>query len=583
MKRWLYNLCLAGTTLALAAGMARAAGRPNVLLVLTDDQGYGDLGFHGNPRIRTPHLDAFARQSAQMQSFHVCPVCSPTRAGLMTGRYNYRTGVVDTYLGRSLMHPDEVTLAEMFAAAGYRTGIFGKWHLGDNYPLRPGDQGFQESLVLKGGGIGQPSDPPGGDSYFDPTLLHNGKPVKTRGYCSDVFTEAALQFIGQDPGRPFFAYLAYNAPHAPLQVPARYLEPYRKRKLSLDDFPRVGRPVAGKFDAEATARVYAMVTNLDDNLGRLLARLDELKRAGDTVVVFLTDNGPAGARFNGGLRGLKGSVYDGGIRVPCFVRWPGKCPAGHKVDRIAAHIDVAPTLLDACGVARPVGVKFDGVSLWPLLQGRRVDWPDRTLYFQWHRGDEPELNRACAARSQRWKLVQPLGAGPGPFAGRPRFELYDMAADPFETADVAEKHADVVGRMRRGYEAWFKDVSGTRGFAPPRIHLGTAHENPTVLTRQDWRGPRAGRGPKGLGHWEVRVARAGTYEVTLRFARAARGASAHFALGGAAVDRPVAEGAADCTLGPVRLGAGPGRLEAWVAAGDEKVGVHYVEVKRLER
>ena len=308
-------------TACFTAGQGRAGEeprRPNVLLVITDDQGYGDLGLHGNPKIRTPHLDGLARQGIEMEHFHVCPVCSPTRASLLTGRCNYRTGVVDTFLGRSLMHPEEVTLAEMLQGAGYRTGIFGKWHLGDNYPLRAIDQGFQEALVLRGGGIGQPSDPPGGDSYFDPVLQHNGKQEKTRGYCSDVFTDAALGFIERNRDRPFFAYLAFNAPHAPLQVPDSYYQLYKKMNLAPGDFPQVGHPLEGKMDPEQTARIYGMVSNIDDNVGRLLAKLDEWKLADSTLVVFLTDNGPQQPRFNAGLRGLKTSVYDGGIRVPCF-------------------------------------------------------------------------------------------------------------------------------------------------------------------------------------------------------------------------------------------------------------------------
>jgi arylsulfatase A-like enzyme len=534
--------------------------RPNVVVILTDDQGHGDLGVHGNPAVRTPTLDRLARQSVSLTAFHVAPVCSPTRASLLTGRYNYRTGVVDTYLGRSLMHPGEVTLAEMLAAAGYRTGIFGKWHLGDNYPLRAMDQGFQESLVLKGGGIGQPSDPPGGGSYFDPRLLRNGKLVATKGYCSDVFTDAAIGFINEARGRPFFVYLAFNAPHTPLQVDDKYVRPYR-------NLP------------ETTARIYGMVTNIDENVGRLLAHLDEKRLSDNTIVVFLTDNGPQQPRYNSAMRGRKGSVYDGGIRVPCFLRWPGRWPAGQRIGVIAAHIDLTPTLLGACAVTPPAGARFDGRSLLPLLPGGEGDWPDRTLYFQWHRGDVPQLNRACAARSQRWKLVQPLGGGQQTFAGPPRFELYDMASDPAESKDVAAEHPDVVARMRRGYEQWFEDVGKSRGYAPPRIHLGAPRENPVVLTRQDWRGPRAGWGPKDVGHWEVHVAEAGEYAITLRFAPT-RGV-ARIVIGSVTRQQPLADGATECTFGRVRLPAGDARLEASVGAAGEAVGVRYAEVERL--
>ncbi len=574
------SFCLLAAFLLLPAcgRAAEPTRKPNILLVITDDQGYGDLGVHGNPRIKTPNLDRLARQGVELEHFHVCPVCSPTRSSLLTGRYNYRTGVVDTALGRSMMRPDEVTLAQMLQGAGYRTGIFGKWHLGDNYPLRPIDRGFQEALVLKGGGIVQPSDPPGGDSYFDPVLQHNGKSEKARGYCSDVFAAAAAAFIEQNRDRPFFVYLAFNAPHTPLQVPDSYYQPYKKMDLSPGEFPQVGHALAGKPDPDVVARIYGMVTNIDDNVGRLLAKLDELKLAEDTLVVFLTDNGPQQPRYNAGLHGLKTSVYDGGIRVPCFVRWPGRFEAGKKIDRIAAHVDMVPTLLEACGARPPAEVKLDGVSLMPLLRGDKVDWPDRTLFFQWHRGEVPELNRACAARTQRWKLVQPRGTAPGPFTEKPRFELYDMAADPFETKDVAGEHPEVVEQLKRAYEAWFKDV-GARGFAPPRIFLGSKHENPTLLTRQDWRGPRASWDANGLGHWEVEVPEAGDFEIKLIFPAGGAG-SVHFGLGKVNLAKEIAKGDTECVLGPVRLEAGAGKLEAWVEREGRTAGVHYVEAKR---
>lgn len=572
------GLLISSLTPGTALGAER---RPNVLVILTDDQGYGDLGFHGNPKIRTPNLDRLARESVRATYFYVSPVCAPTRASLMTGRYNYRTGVVDTYLGRALMHPDEVTLAEMFRDAGYRTGIFGKWHLGDNYPLRAMDQGFQESLVLKGGGIGQPSDPPGGESYFDPILQHNGKPAKTKGYCSDVFTDAALEFITENRSRPFLVWLAFNAPHAPLQVPENYYRIYREMNLAPGEFPAVGHPLSAKADPETTAKIYGMVNNIDENVGRLLAKLEGLNLAKNTIVVFLTDNGPQQVRYNSGLLERKGSVHEGGIRVPFFVRWPGRLEPGRTVERIAAHIDLAPTLLEACQLPKSGAVHFDGRSLWPLLKGENVEWPDRTLYFQWHRGDEPELFRACAARSEQFKWVQPLGAG-SPLRTRPAFKLYDMSTDPLELRNIAGEHPDIVERMRRGYEQWFREVSRPRGYAPPRIHLGAPPENPVVLTRQDWRGPRAGWTTNSLGHWEVKVARAGTFQITLQFAAPKTEATAHFVLGDAKLEGKLTAEATEINLGKVRLVPGDSRLEAWVAAPQETVGVHYVEVKRIE-
>ena len=558
---------------ATAGASPPPAGRPNVLLIMTDDQGYGDLGFHGNPQVKTPRLDALARESVRFRSFYVSPVCSPTRSSLLTGRYHYRTGVVDTFRGRSMMHPDEVTLAEILGSAGYRTGIFGKWHLGDNSPLRPIDQGFRESLVHRGGGIGQPSDPPG-NSYFDPILMHNGRETKTKGYCSDVYTDAAIRFLEAEPGRPFFAYLAFNAPHDPLQVSDEELKPY----LGLESYrgkPGVGHPLPAKLPDEATARVYAMVSNIDANVGRVLDRLDALGLARDTVVVFLTDNGPQQPRYNAGMLDRKGNVHEGGIRVPCFVRWPGTLEAGRVVEPIAAHIDLAPTLLEACGVPRPGSVAWDGRSLLPLLKGEAVGWPDRTLYFQWHRGDVPERHRAFAARSGRYKLVQPKWVEPLPLPRPLHFELYDMVADPLEQVDIADGHPEVVSKLLEGYDAWFRDVGSTRNFAHPRIHLGSPAEDPTTLTRQDWRGPETAWQPGEMGGWDVDVIRPGKFDLDLVFVQGPPGA-AHFDLGGTTAHCEIGPGSRTCRIEGIALPQGPGRFRAWIERPNGSVGVYQV-------
>jgi len=560
MPRW---TSIALAILAVSCPRADGSARPpNVLLVVTDDQGYGDLGFHGNRQIRTPRLDGLARESARFRSFHVSPVCSPTRASLMTGRYNYRTGVVDTFRGRSLMHPDEVTLAERLASAGYRTGIFGKWHLGDNAPLRAIDQGFGEALVCRGGGLGQGFEPPGGGSYFDPILTHNGREERARGYCSDIFADATIRFVEADPSRPFFAYLAFNAPHDPLEVPARDLEAYR------------GEPID-----EATRRVYAMVSNLDANLGRVLDRLEALGLARDTIVVFLSDNGPASARFNADLRGRKGSVHDGGIRVPCFVRWPGVIEQGREIGPIAAHVDLMPTLLAASGVGPPEGVKLDGLDLLPLLKGEAVAWPERTLYFQWHRGDAPESGRAFAARSPRFKLAQPLGVEPGPLPPSARLELFDMLADPLEKHDIADAHPEVVAGLLRGYQGWFRDVTASRKAGPPRIHLGSPREDPAALTRQDWRGAATAGEAGGLGGWDVEVVRGGTYDLTLLYAAGPPGV-ARIELAGVERRREIAADSRSCRFEGVGLPPGPGRLRAWVERPGGGVAAYRIEIRR---
>jgi arylsulfatase A-like enzyme len=545
----------AATAASMFAWSDRASAEerpPNVVFILTDDQGYGDLGCTGSPVLRTPRIDSLCRNGARFARFHVSPVCTPTRACLMTGRYNYRTRAIDTYQGRAMMDPAELTVAEMLSARGYRTGIFGKWHLGDNYPMRAMDQGFQESLVHKGGGICQPSEPDN-TSYFDTVLVKNGKEFKSKGYCTDVFTDAAVAFIEANAAQPFFAYCATNAPHDPAQVEERYWKPYADQGMD-----------------ERTARIYGMIANIDENVGRLLDTLDRLKIADNTIVVFMTDNGPACGktpRYNAGMRGGKGSVYEGGIRVPCFVRWPGRIAPNSEVPTLAAHIDFLPTVLEACGLTPPADAQLDGRSLWPLLKGEKPEWPDRTLFIQWHRGDAPEAFRDCAAITQQYKLVN----------GR---ELYDLQADPAESKDIAADHPDIVQRLRAEYEAWFKDVSSTRGYDPPRIVLGTPHENPSVLTRQDWRGP-GGWGDGDAGYWEVNVAEAGRYRVTVQFSRKVTGSEAVFRLNGVELQQSVDKDTNRCTFPETELPAGDGRLETWIAlTGEKRSGAERVWVER---
>ena len=523
--------------------------RPNIVFVLTDDQGYGDFSIHGNPYLKTPNCDAIGKEGVQFSQFQVSPVCSPTRSSLMTGRYNYRTGIVDTYLGRSLMYPDEVTVAEILGNAGYRTGIFGKWHLGDNYPMRAIDQGFQEALVIKGGGIGQPSDPPG-SGYFNPVLQHNGQQKSYTGYCTDVFFDAAMQWIETGGDKPFFAYIPTNAPHSPLIVGDEWVEPFRKMGLPDD-----------------VAKTYAMEANIDFNVGRLTAKLRALNIERETLFIFMTDNGATGPskRYNAGMRAEKGTPYQGGIRVPCFFRWPGTLQP-RTSDRIAAHIDIMPTILEVCGVAKPAALQIDGRSLWPLAKGTATAWPDRMLFTQWHRGDKPEPFRDCAVRTQRHKLVN----------GR---ELYDMESDPAESHDIAATNPELVAKLRKGYEEWFESVSSVRHYLPSRIYLGTPHENPVVLTRQDWRVLAEGR--RAVGWWEVDVKKAGKYEIKLIFDPLEADSEVRFQLG--TVDKTLAspKGAEECRFQAVELALGPGQLRGLINTGKSEAGPKFVEVRLL--
>ncbi len=570
--RWFLSALLALIPLA-----ARAAEAPNVLIVITDDQGFGDLGAHGNPVLKTPQLDAFAKESAWLKNFYVSPVCSPTRSSLLTGQYNYRTGVVDTFIGRSLMRPDVKTLPEYLAASGYRTGLFGKWHLGDNYPLRPEDRGFQETLWSQGGGLAQPSDHPDMDpktAYFNPILKQNGKEVKTKGYCTDVFTDAALKFISAESKKPFFAYVAYNAPHAPYQVPEEFAAKYAKLDLSADAFPKTGQPWAGpKLNTTEIANAYGMIENIDVNFGRLMKALEDRKLAENTIVIFLTDNGPGGVRWNAGLRNRKATVYEGGIRVPCYVRWPAQVKAGRVVGRPLAHIDLTPTLLAACGVAG--NATFDGDSFLAQLQ-RNAAWGHRTLFFQWHRGDVPEKYRAFAARGAGYKLVQANGTAPGA-KWEPKYELFDLETDPFEEKDIAADKPKEVAKLKKEDEAWFADVT-KKGFAPPPIAIGSEKENPVRLSRQDRREPTTGWG-EHMGFWAVKIEREGRYKVTVY----APGEFDYCEILGCGVvhGRPYAKPQKDKVTFEQGLFAREGELRFYVSLDKKARGATHVELEYL--
>lgn len=556
---------------------AASTERPNVILIMTDDQGFGDVGFHGNAELKTPHLDRLASESAEFTNFYVQPLCTPTRAALLTGRYPERTGAVEVNYGRSIIREEEITIAENLKAAGYRTGIFGKWHLGDNFPVRPSDKGFEECLHHTAGGVGQAGDPPG-NTYFDPILRHNNVPKKYEGYCNDIFFQEAMSFAEKNKDQPFFIYLATNLPHLPLQVAEKYVEPYRKYGVN-----------------EINAKTYGMIANIDENVGFLLNRLKELDLEEDTIVIFLSDNGPRTSRqkddvypdrYNAGLRGTKSSIYEGGIRVPFLIRWPNKIKAGVKLPHIAAHIDVMPTLLDACG-AKPADSErvIDGKSLLPLLTQSEPMWSDRTLFFQHNANHEPLMYSHFAARSQRYKLVQPF---PNP---RDRLldigefdiptqlanlELYDIEKDPSEIENIASSHPQVVATMMESYENWYRDVTAELNYwDPQRIYLGSPQENPTLLSRFDLQSMTR------LPFWSTRVTQAGVYRFTLTFPPALENSIANVRLGTVQVSKPISKGATSCIFESVTLSAGDARLEAWLKRGLESKTVTFLEVEAL--
>ena len=541
---------------------------PNIVLIMTDDQGYGDLGCHGNTVLKTSNLDRLHGQSVRLTNFHVDPTCSPTRSALMTGRYSSRTGVWHTIMGRSILRRDEVTLPDMLKAGGFATGIFGKWHLGDNYPYRPQERGFTEVLSCGGGGVGQTPDF-WGNNYFNNTFLHNGRQQKFEGYCTDVFFNNALQFIERSKDKPFFAYIPTNAPHAPYNVADSYSKPYLDQGVPA---PR--------------AKFYGMIANIDENVGKLLAKLTELKLDERTIVVWMTDNGTAagfdpktGAGFNAGMRDTKGSEYDGGHRVPCFVRWPGKLPAGRDVPRLTAHIDLLPTLLDLAGLKAPEKVALDGMSLVPLLKGAGT-LPERTLFVHSQRLEHPEKWRKCSVMTERWRLVN----------GN---ELYDIQTDPGQKQDVAMQQAEVVADLRKRYDAWWVDI-GKRFDEYCAIGVGAAAENPTRLCCHDWHGAIAPwdqiqvqRAVKANGFWVLNVERAGKYEITLRqqpveASFPIKATNARLKIGDLEAAKPVPGGATGVSF-TVDLKPGETRLQTWLAdATGDLHGAFYVDVKHLD-
>ncbi len=500
---------------------------PNVILIVTDDQGYGDLGIHNNPNIITPTLDTFALKSIRFNNFHVSPVCAPTRSSLMTGRYSLRTGVRDTYNGGAIMAASEFTIAEMLKKADYATGIFGKWHLGDNYPSRPSDQGFDESLIHLAGGIGQVGDFTNyfkmETSYFDPVLWHNNQQKAYTGYCSDIFTDNAIDFIEKNQEEPFFCYLSFNAPHTPLQVPDKYYQMYKDIDPSNDiDAHLLPEAELTEKDKEDTRKVYAMVTNIDDNLNRLFQKVETLGIEDNTIIIFMTDNGPQQVRYVSGMRGRKSSVYRGGIRVPFFMRYPAKFKDNQDIDQMVAHIDILPTLSQFCSATLPQDRKIDGRSFLPALQNETL--PERIFFSYWTR-KFPELYNNVAIQKGEYKLV-----GKTDFdASLQEFELYNLAEDPFEKKNLVTQNEEKATSLRTEMDALISELSSAPNLVnPPRILVGTPFENPVYLNRNDASGQRGVWNQEQVfSYWKVDLEK-GVYNLKFKFLKPLKGGGEMF-------------------------------------------------------
>lgn len=487
---------------------------PNVLLIITDDQGYGDFSIHGNPHLQTPHIDRLGRGSVRFDRFYVNSFCAPTRAAVLTGRWPVRCGVHGVTHNKEAMKLTETTLAEALKPQGWRTACIGKWHNGEQFPFTPGGQGFTHVFGFNNGHW---------NNYFDATLLRGTQHEPTKGYITDVLTDDAMRFISESREKPFFCYLAYNAPHSPYQVPDKYFDKFKAKGLE-----------------DNVAAFYGMCENIDDNVGRLLAHLDTLKLAENTIVLFLTDNGgTAGVKiYNAGMRGGKTSVHEGGTRVPLFIRWPAAKWTPHVVKEITAHIDLFPTLMDLCDV-EVSDAKLDGRSLKPLLQNSGT-WPERTLFT--HNPIDETNKYPGAVRTQRHRLVREIkGASGGSKAkandaSATAWQLYDMEADPGEEHDIAKQHPDIVAKLSAAYDAWFADIS-SEGLRRMPLPVGHAEHNPVEL-----HAPQAfydkpllfANGPGFANDWltgwtdtkakvryEIDVASAGEYEVEIAYAAAA--------------------------------------------------------------
>ena len=577
------------TTLLLTPLAALTAAdidaKPNVIIVLVDDQGYGDLSCHGNPVIKTPQLDRLHAESVRFTDFHVAPMCTPTRGQLMTGVDCLRNGAMNVSSGRTFLRREFPTMADLFGAGGYRCGIFGKWHLGDNYPYRPQDRGFHETISFPSSHIGSAPDF-WNNNYFDDTYTHNGKSEQFKGYTTDVFFNEAMKWMGQQAGakKPFFCYLPTAAAHGPLNVPQKYSDLYK------DQNPNV-------------AKFFGMIANIDENMARLETFLASNGLRENTIVIFMTDNGgtlgvPV---FNAGMRGRKTELWEGGHRVPCFIRWPGgKFRMPSDVAELTEVQDILPTLAELCSLPKSKA-RFDGMSLAPLLRGQSNVLPDRMLVVNFSRMNGPVPSKdGAAVLWKRWRLLEDR-------------ELYDLTTDPGQKENVIGKHSEVAAKMSAHLDTWWRTVEPSINDFGATI-IGSEAENPSLLSPPEWQdvffdqGAQVRRGQKSNGVWNVIVDRAGSYEFELRRwpreadAPIAAGlpvhshtlgqfpvgvalpiAKARVRIGSVDVSSAVSADAKQVTF-KAELPSGRTKLQTWFYDGDDKeiCGAYYTSVRRLD-
>jgi arylsulfatase A-like enzyme len=499
------------TVIFISVGL-HAQNKPNVIIFMTDDQGYGDMSCNGHPILKTPNLDRLYNEGIHFTDFHVSPYCSPTRASLITGRDFRRVGVWHTFGGRDWLNEEETTIADVFRFNGYATGHFGKWHLGDNYPFAPQFRGFDTSFMLGNSGLGT-SDDYWDNDRFDDTYFLNGKPVKTKGFGTDAFVNRALDFIQRHKSEPFFIYLAPNICHQPWNIPSEYRMKYDSTTTDTNEVI--------PYSLKDMANFYGTIDKIDEEVGRVLAFLKEQNLDNNTIVIFLTDNGTVSTEYNAGMRGRKGSQYEGGHRVPLFIRWPnGRFRSEKEIDELTCHIDIFPTLIDLCGLKTEKPLAFDGQSLKPLIYNNdRSNWNNDRIYISQSTQSVPGRYHVNAPKKgktvvckQKWRLIN-------------NNELYNLKNDPGQESNIADQFPGVVSELKDDYEKYWNDIQPyTERIA--RVHIGCPNQPVTEFAlvsvtpcqgcSGSWSMADAINARKITGRWPVFVEQSGEYEIELR-------------------------------------------------------------------